>query len=123
MYQRSAPGDYIYKLALYEAYSHYLEMEFSVVGALLISCICATYSIYNNKVTFRDVDLFSPCENQPENVLDIHGLFDFSNHHYEFNDNYEIVVSGNLKTVWDIQPTDRVKVILYHTMPIRSTHL
>lgn len=85
-------------------------MKFYIVCVILISCFSYAYS-YVYKAIPRNVDLFSPCENQPENVLDFNGFADLSSFHMDYNENGEIVISGNATTIWDIQPTDSIKVI------------
>lgn len=93
-------------------------MQFYFVCTILISCFCHTYS-YNYKVSLKDSDIFNACENQPKNVLDINGLFDFANFHSQFDENGDIIVSGNITTVWAVQPTDTIEVIIDY---FRSTH-
>ncbi|KAM8705202.1 hypothetical protein ACLKA7_009630 [Drosophila subpalustris] len=66
---------------------------------------------YKHKADLQDDDVFSKCQSQGQNVLDVHGLVDLS----DFNiapDFYKITISGNATLVWDIQPTDRIEVIL-----------
>lgn len=87
-------------------------IKFYIVGAILIWYICCTHS-YKYKLFFRNNEIFCPCENQPENVLDIHGLFDFSNVHMDFDENEDVIGSGNMTAVWDIQPSDMISVIIH----------
>lgn len=70
-------------------------------------------------MSLKDSDIFNACENQPKNVLDINGLFDFANFHSQFDENGDIIVSGNITTVWAVQPTDTIEVIIDN---FRSTH-
>lgn len=86
-------------------------MEYYFVCTILILCISHTYS-FTYRFWFQNSDVFSACENQPKNVLDVNGLFDLTNIHSEFDENGELIFSGNFTTVWDIQLTDRIKVII-----------
>lgn len=90
-------------------------MQFYFLCSILILCFshtnCRNYK-YNYVAALKDSDIFYPCENHPENVLDINGLFDFSDFHSEFDENGVVIVSGNITTVWDIEPTDLIAVII-----------
>lgn len=45
-------------------------------------------------------------------MLDINGAADLSKTHFGYTENGEITCSGNATTIWDIQPNDRISVIL-----------
>lgn len=86
-------------------------MKFYILCAVLISCKSCICSYIYNAIP-RNADVFSPCENQPKNVLDINGAADLSKTHFGYTENGEITCSGNATTIWDIQPNDRISVIL-----------
>lgn len=87
-------------------------MRFYFVCTILILCISHAYTKFDYKSTFQNADIYNACDDQPSNVLDINGMIDFTNFHSDFADNGELVVSGNFTTKWDIQPSDRIKVII-----------
>ncbi|XP_017965838.1 uncharacterized protein LOC108657693, partial [Drosophila navojoa] len=54
-------------------------------------------------------EFFDDCSNQPNNVLNIHGLFDLS--HFTITRQDDIIyMSGNATYMWNIQSVDRVEV-------------
>jgi len=65
---------------------------------------------YMYTTILEDDEIFSKCENQPSNELDINGLFDMSELNLKI-DFYKITVSGNVTLAWDIQLNDRIEVI------------
>lgn len=87
-------------------------MEFHFVCIILILCISHTYTKFVYKLNFQNADIYNACDDQPDNVLDINGMFDYTNFHSDFADNGDLVVSGNFTTIWDVQPSDRIKVII-----------
>ncbi|XP_062135570.1 uncharacterized protein LOC133845197 [Drosophila sulfurigaster albostrigata] len=57
---------------------------------------------------YEDDELFSDCPNQPENVLNIHGLANLTELTFtRQQDNFH--VSGNFTLLWNIEKTDRVQ--------------
>jgi len=75
---------------------------------------------YIYKGTCEDDEVFNDCQNQPDGVLNVHGLFNFSEYKYELSGE-EIFASGNLTSIWNIQPSDRVQVIFQSFLFIRLT--
>ncbi|KAL7729468.1 hypothetical protein ACLKA6_009027 [Drosophila palustris] len=78
-----------------------------IVFLVILVTIESRSEAYKHKGVLQDDDVFSKCQNQGQNVLDVHGLVDLS----DFNiapDFYKITMSGNATLVWDIQPTDRI---------------
>ncbi|KAH8302353.1 hypothetical protein KR044_005486 [Drosophila immigrans] len=53
-------------------------------------------------------EIFTPCVRQPSNVKDITDLFDFSEFQTN-NDGEKLIVSGNLTSRWNYDPTDRIE--------------
>ncbi|KAM8716333.1 hypothetical protein ACLKA7_003246 [Drosophila subpalustris] len=70
---------------------------------------------YSSALKYRFVpendDIFSACPNQPKNVLDLNGLFDLSEIQFNLASGF-VMVSGNVTSVWNIQPSDRIEVSL-----------
>lgn len=63
------------------------------------------------QMLLSDTNIFSECEDSPYSALDINGLFNLDELQLGFKDNSEIIsISGNVTTVWDIQPVDRIVV-------------
>ncbi|XP_060647098.1 uncharacterized protein LOC132785122 [Drosophila nasuta] len=58
-------------------------------------------------VLFDDDEIFSDCRDQPDGVLNINGMWDFTELTIESQSD-QIKVSGNTTSVWDIQLADRV---------------
>lgn len=54
--------------------------------------------------------MYSPCDNGPPGAVNISGLYDLSNMTFTMTEK-GIYIEGNLTTVWNIRPTDRVSVI------------
>ncbi|XP_023179149.1 uncharacterized protein LOC111605045 [Drosophila hydei] len=54
-------------------------------------------------------EFFSDCSKQPDNVLNINGLFDMSNFTIMQKDGV-IQMSGNSTVIWQIHPGDRIQV-------------
>ncbi|KAH8416702.1 hypothetical protein KR222_008580 [Zaprionus bogoriensis] len=78
-----------------------------LICAMLITSVIRIEA-HNYKLNLLNSEIYEECENQPENVLNINGLFDLSNFHKEFDED-EVRISGNISTVWDIERTDRVQ--------------
>lgn len=63
------------------------------------------------QMLLSDSNIFTECEDLPYGALDINGLFNLDELQLGFKDNSEIIrISGNITTVWDIQPEDRIVV-------------
>ncbi|KAH8242756.1 hypothetical protein KR032_001880 [Drosophila birchii] len=58
---------------------------------------------------FEDDQIYSKCLDNPNGAKGMEGLFDCSDFTMELNEE-GVVISGNLTTVWDVDPTDRVEV-------------
>lgn len=58
-----------------------------------------------------DTNIFSECSEKPPGALDVNGLFNLDELHISYSDNSDIIhLSGNVTSVWDIQPDDRIVV-------------
>jgi len=64
---------------------------------------------YKYKESFDDDKIFSDCDNQPDGVLNVQGLFNFSEFTFDLEGD-EIFLSGNVTSIWNIQPNDRIQV-------------
>jgi len=64
---------------------------------------------YQYKGILEDDEVFNECKDQPANVLNIKGLFDFSKLTFGLEGD-EVSVEGNVTSIWNIQPNDRIKV-------------
>ncbi|KAH8392429.1 hypothetical protein KR215_008250 [Drosophila sulfurigaster] len=62
------------------------------------------------RVEFENEDLFSPCAHLSEKVKDIQEFLDFSELQIKEVDN-KLMVSGNMSSNWDYDPTDRLETI------------
>ncbi|XP_062135820.1 uncharacterized protein LOC133845376 [Drosophila sulfurigaster albostrigata] len=81
-----------------------------VLFAVAIGVLSFT-NAHRYNLEFEDDELFSDCSNQPESVLNIHGLFNLTEWTIERpQDNLKC--SGNFTTVWNIQKTDRIQASL-----------
>ncbi|XP_060665616.1 uncharacterized protein LOC132797854 [Drosophila nasuta] len=66
-------------------------------------------SAYNYRLTLENEEIFTTCSHQPSNVLAASNFFDFSElHTKEIGDKIEI--SGNVTSIWNYEPTDRLQV-------------
>jgi len=73
---------------------------------------------YKYKAGFDDEDIFSDCDNQPDDVLNVHGLYNLSELITEYKlDGEQVMVSGNSTTVWNIHPDDRIQVVFKCLFP------
>ncbi|XP_051859522.1 uncharacterized protein LOC127565399 [Drosophila albomicans] len=81
-----------------------------VVLTVIVGILSVTKS-YRYKTEYEDEDLFSDCPNQPESVLNLHGLANLSEITRVSHHNL-VQVSGNFTLVWDIQKTDRIEATL-----------
>ncbi|XP_051860675.1 uncharacterized protein LOC117566466 isoform X2 [Drosophila albomicans] len=61
---------------------------------------------------FEDDELFSDCPNQPENVLNVHGLANLTELTFSRQQD-NLHVSGNFTLLWNIEKTDRVQLDLF----------
>lgn len=58
-----------------------------------------------------DTNLFSECSEKPPGSLDVHGLFNMDELQIGYSDNSDTIhLSGNVTSVWDIKPDDRIVV-------------
>lgn len=58
-----------------------------------------------------DPEILLECPDAPEGTLDVHGLFNMDELNIALDDTGEnVYVTGNVTSVWDIQPDDRVEV-------------
>lgn len=58
-----------------------------------------------------DTHMFSECSDMPPGTLDINGLFNMDEVYFSYSDNSDMIhFSGNVTSVWDIQPDDRIVV-------------
>ncbi|KAH8312446.1 hypothetical protein KR044_010772, partial [Drosophila immigrans] len=68
---------------------------------------------YNYSIEFEDYEIFSECRNQPDGVLGINGLADFTELTIDSQTQMDkLKISGNATLKWDIQQTDRVQIKL-----------
>jgi len=65
---------------------------------------------YKYKYTFEDDEIFNDCQDQPVGVLNVKGLFNFSELTIDLKGE-DIYVSGNVTSIWNVQPNDRIQVI------------
>jgi len=81
-----------------------------VLVFLVFLTIYAGFSkAYFYKGTCEDDEVFNDCKDQTAEVLNIHGLFNFSELTIDLKGD-EIYVRGNLTSIWDIRPNDRIQV-------------
>ncbi|KAH8337152.1 hypothetical protein KR059_001897 [Drosophila kikkawai] len=75
---------------------------------ILVTIVSLTVEI-QYEFEFEDDKIFTKCLDNPNGFKDIEGLFDLSNMTFEWGEE-GIVVSGNMTTVWEVEPTDRIEV-------------
>lgn len=76
----------------------------------LLFFICVGFTrAYKYKGIIEDDEIFNDCKDQPDNVLNIKGLFDFSQFTFGL-EGEDISIEGNVTSIWDIQPNDRIQV-------------
>ncbi|XP_030387925.1 uncharacterized protein LOC115634381 [Scaptodrosophila lebanonensis] len=82
------------------------------VGTLLLLGIASINVLaVDYEFILEDPEVFNECSDAPPGTLDIHGLFDFE--HLTITQVEEKVhVKGNVTTIWDVQPGDRVAASL-----------
>ncbi|KAH8264305.1 hypothetical protein KR038_006358 [Drosophila bunnanda] len=56
----------------------------------------------------EDDHVITKCLDDPKGFKDMNGLFDLSNLSFELGEE-GVVVGGNLTSVWDVEPTDRIE--------------
>jgi len=57
----------------------------------------------------EDERIFTACSDEAPQILDVHGLLDFSENTFDMDES-GVTISGNSTIIWDIQPSDRVQV-------------
>nr|XP_017006166.2 uncharacterized protein LOC108063552 [Drosophila takahashii] len=85
-------------------------MDLKVVQLMVLSIITLSTG-YKYELTVLDEDVFSSCPDAPPGTLDISGVMDLA----ELSTSMDadgIAVSGNVTLTWDIQPKDRIQVIV-----------
>ncbi|KAH8263744.1 hypothetical protein KR044_013378 [Drosophila immigrans] len=60
------------------------------------------------RLELENEEIFTPCPNQPSNVKDVTEFFDFSELQTKEVGN-KIIVSGNVTSKWNYDPTDRLE--------------
>ncbi|XP_030387683.1 uncharacterized protein LOC115634231 [Scaptodrosophila lebanonensis] len=81
-----------------------------LLGIASINVLAADY-----EMILEDPEIFNDCSDAPPGALDVHGMFDLE--HLTLTLDGDIVhVKGNVTTIWDVQPGDRVaaSASLYH---------
>lgn len=58
----------------------------------------------------QNEEIFTDCPNQPSNVLNVEGLFDFTYVEMKMNEEYDVIGKGNATTIWNIEKNDQVQV-------------
>ncbi|XP_062142846.1 uncharacterized protein LOC133850702 [Drosophila sulfurigaster albostrigata] len=82
-------------------------MEISAFFKALILCLDFA-SAYNYRLILENEEIFTTCSHQPSNVLAASNFFDLSElHTKEIGDKIE--VSGNVTSIWNYEPTDRLQ--------------
>ncbi|KAH8263417.1 hypothetical protein KR044_008758 [Drosophila immigrans] len=74
----------------------------------LLILLLGLASAFKYRLDLENEDVFSDCPNQPSNVKGIREFFDFSELQTR-QDGNKIMVSGNLTSMWDYDPTDRIE--------------
>lgn len=58
-----------------------------------------------------DPEVFMQCPDVSDDTLDVNGLFNFDELEINVDDTAEnIYIKGNVTSVWDVQPDDRIMV-------------
>ncbi|XP_022227946.1 uncharacterized protein LOC111077830 [Drosophila obscura] len=82
------------------------------IWLILILLDLVHFSIeFNYEFVMRDEDVLSECLDKPQGALNANGLFGFSETSFVMSDD-GINLSGNISTVWDVNPKDRVQLNL-----------
>ncbi|XP_030375944.1 uncharacterized protein LOC115625129 [Scaptodrosophila lebanonensis] len=82
------------------------------VGTLLLLGIASINVLaVDYEFILEDPEIFNECSDAPPGSLDIHGLFDLGNLRLTQVEE-KVHVKGNITTVWDVQPGDRVAASL-----------
>lgn len=81
----------------------------------VLSQLCNVIALVTGKTMYRmyldDPEIFAVCPDVPDATLDINGLMNFDELDLSTDDTGEnIYVKGNVTTVWDVQPDDRIVV-------------
>lgn len=84
-------------------------MWFHFQAIILLTGLAHYSSALKYRFILENDEIFDECTNEPEGVLDIHGLFDLSDLRFEMGSD-TVSVSGNNTLIWDIQPSDRLEV-------------
>ncbi|KAH8404623.1 hypothetical protein KR215_005079, partial [Drosophila sulfurigaster] len=82
-------------------------MWFSQVLIVLAVYLNVSYT-YKYQYMPVDDDIFAKCQEQRNNQYDMNSLFDFSEWTLEMVGE-SVIGYGNVTTVWNVQPTDRIQ--------------
>lgn len=77
-------------------------MRFLVLHVIILQTVGQLGIAMKVRFIAQYEEIFTVCSNQPDNVLDIHGIWDLSGMEFERNDNFNINIRGNLTFIWDI---------------------
>ncbi|KAH8346877.1 hypothetical protein KR059_001526 [Drosophila kikkawai] len=83
-----------------------LKVFLVVIFATLSHAKVALYEL-----ALSDENIFSACPDTAPGTLDIHGFFDLSECLTTLEED-GIIISGNTTFIWDIQPQDRIKMVV-----------
>ncbi|XP_062123273.1 uncharacterized protein LOC133836701 [Drosophila sulfurigaster albostrigata] len=83
-------------------------MWFSQVLIVLAVYLNVSYT-YKYQYMPVDDEIFAKCQKQRNNQYDMNSLFDFSEWTLEMVGE-SVIGYGNVTTVWDVQPTDRIQL-------------